>query len=93
VWGLMAPIIVGLIWIGRARITPKTGPVALSLLVVGLSTGAAVLVFYYLASFGGPPLDWWLSTGLDRTALPSVVLLAVATFLAAGAAPAREMAP
>ena len=90
VWGLMAPIIVGLIWIGRARITPKTGPVALSLLVVGLSTGAAVLVFYYLASFGGPPLDWWLSTGLDRTALPSVVLLAVAAFLAAGAAPASE---
>jgi len=93
VWGLMTPVIIALAWIGRGRLTPKAGPAVLPLLAVGLSTGAAVLVFYYLASFGGPPLDWWLSTGLDRTALPSVVLLAVATFLAAGAAPAREMAP
>jgi len=91
VWGLMTPIVFALVWIGRKRLTPKTGPVALSLLVVGLSTGAAVLVFYYLASFGGPPLDWWLSTGLDRTALPSVLLLAVAAVLAAGAAQAGEM--
>lgn len=86
VWGVAAPLLLLLIWLGRRRLSPKADPVALPVLVTGLVMGTAVLAYYYLASFSGPPLDWWLSTGLNRTVIPAVCLLIVGAFLAAGGA-------
>lgn len=87
VWGVTGPLLLVLLWIGRGRLFVTSPSGALPAVMTGGATGMAVLAFYYLASFSGPPLDWWLSTGLDRTAIPSVCLLAVGAFLAVGQEP------
>jgi hypothetical protein len=84
VWGVAAPLFLLLVWIGRQQLSVRARSATLPILLTGLIIGVAVLGYYYLTSFSGPPLDWWLSTGLNRTAIPSVCLLLVGAFLAAG---------
>jgi hypothetical protein len=89
VWGVAAPLLLVLIWIGRRHLLPEAGSAVLPILMMGVVSGMAVLAFYYLASYADPPLDWWLSTGLNRTAIPSVCLVAVGAFLGLRSEPSK----
>jgi hypothetical protein len=91
VWGITGPLLLILLWLGRRRWLAEDRSAELAILVMGVVTGAAVLAFYYLASFDGPPLDWWLSTGLDRTAMPAVCLVLVGAFLGIGGEASRTI--
>ena len=75
VWGLVGIGLLLLPWLGR-RPPNETGRPALLTLAAGLCCLLLVLAIYGLVSYSpGRDISWWVSTGLDRMAMPGIVLL------------------
>jgi len=98
VWG-MAFAVCAIAILSRVRgLRPKASPLAFAILMAALGAAVAVIGSYYVASFSGPSLDWWLGTGFNRMLIPGVVLAEVlatlaASHLASPSSPDLEQSP
>jgi hypothetical protein len=81
-WGLLFWI---LIPIGVVLLFSKRTPAHLNVLIIGGGLNIlAVLTGYYLLAFidfQNKDISWWVSTGLDRLAMPGVLMLALGIIL------------
>ena len=75
VWGAVGFGLLLLPWLGR-RPSGEGGDPSLFSMAAGVCCILLVLGIYQLVSYSpGRDISWWVSTGLDRMAMPGIVLL------------------